>query len=604
MSFNMRSILLIVLLILLGCALYLPRLDVIPLRGESTRRATVAWEMIETGQWIVPQQQREPFLSRPPMHSWMIFATAWLRHGGTWPEADQTASYIDTTAVRLPSALGAIGLALVTFLAVRSAANETAGWWAGLAMLTFPHVMELGRLGETDVPFSFLLGSSILLWGAAASRGKVTNTLWMITASLAALATLTKGIQAPMYYFGSVWLWLTLTGRRRELVSLGHGLAVVVYAGIVAAWLIPFMLATSSQSVVEVFFSDVGHQLKSPTLIEYARHAVIMPVEIMVSLLPWAALLPAFASQRVRQVVARQRSFILFCVLACGVGVLPVLASPQSSQRHFMPLLPCVAGLIGVAAMGCCCFTWRDWPARLLRDFGRVIALIACIAGVAVGVLTTRQFDWLPPLWFDRPAWLHAGAGLLATLVAAGIWFTASRQIASRDVTVHENVGDAPQPSGIARRFLLPAMVACFLALIYVVPITSALAGGANDLEPQVAMVHEEVETYSTQPLVSFGKISHRFAYYWPEPIEKLDWPMTMEDVPDDLDYFCFGGGWEWNWKRYPLSTEDQLPFRWQPLIKISPHRSNQRDLTENTQWIVIGKALRDEKGQLIPARQ
>lgn len=239
-----------------------------------------------------------------------------------------------------------------------------------------------------------------------------------------------------------------------------------------------------------------------------------------------------------------------------------------------------------------------------MRDFGRVVALIACIAGVAVGLLTTRQFEGLPPLWFDRPAWLHASAGLLTTLIAAGIWLSASRKILVPDSTQQVSKGGALEAYGLSRLLLLPAVVASFLIVVYVVPITSALAGGANDLEPQVQAVANEVEAVSEQPLVSFGRISHRFAYYWPRPIEKLDWPGTMEEVPADLDYFCFGGGWEWHWKRYPLSAEDQLPFLWQPLDKISPHRSNQRDLAENTQWIVIGKALRDENGQLIPAEK
>ena len=37
--------------------------------GEETRRGQVAVEMIESGDWIVPREQGDLFLSRPPLQN-------------------------------------------------------------------------------------------------------------------------------------------------------------------------------------------------------------------------------------------------------------------------------------------------------------------------------------------------------------------------------------------------------------------------------------------------------------------------------------------------------------------------------------------------------
>src|SRR5947209_8070852 len=61
-----------ILLILVVAGTYLVRLTDMSIRGEESRWATVAGEMLRTGDWVVPRQQGAPFLSRPPLVSWLI----------------------------------------------------------------------------------------------------------------------------------------------------------------------------------------------------------------------------------------------------------------------------------------------------------------------------------------------------------------------------------------------------------------------------------------------------------------------------------------------------------------------------------------------------
>src|SRR5438132_6217649 len=49
--------------------IYFVRVGDMSIRGEESRWATVATEMLRTGDWVVPRQQGVPFLSRPPLGS-------------------------------------------------------------------------------------------------------------------------------------------------------------------------------------------------------------------------------------------------------------------------------------------------------------------------------------------------------------------------------------------------------------------------------------------------------------------------------------------------------------------------------------------------------
>src|ERR1700733_9700105 len=90
------------LLVLLVLGVYFTRLTDLTIRGEESRWARVAQEMIDSGDWVVPRQQGQPFPDRPPLNSWAIIAASKLTGG------------VNLTAVRLPAVLAT----LLTVLAI------------------------------------------------------------------------------------------------------------------------------------------------------------------------------------------------------------------------------------------------------------------------------------------------------------------------------------------------------------------------------------------------------------------------------------------------------------------------------------------------------
>ena len=114
----------VVLLAALVVGAYFLRGDALTLRGEESRWATVAREMIRTGDWVVPRQQGEPFLSRPPLGNWLIAACALAR------------GQLDVWAVRLPT--------LTAGTSVSLAGSQPASYRSSRAPTTPPNTRSAG----------------------------------------------------------------------------------------------------------------------------------------------------------------------------------------------------------------------------------------------------------------------------------------------------------------------------------------------------------------------------------------------------------------------------------------------------------------------------
>ena len=147
------------LLALFVLACYCLRIDKLSIRGEESRWATVAMEMRRSGDWVVPRQQGEPFLSRPPMGSWLIAIAASMR------------GEFDAVAVRLPSILAVLATALLIYGYGRSFLGRGAALATAAGFAAMPEVLQMGRLAESDAVFTLFLGGSLIVWHWGHSRG-------------------------------------------------------------------------------------------------------------------------------------------------------------------------------------------------------------------------------------------------------------------------------------------------------------------------------------------------------------------------------------------------------------------------------------------------
>src|SRR5688500_16657416 len=139
-------------LIALVGGIYFSRIDDVNLLGEETRRAQVAREMAWSANWIVPHQQGELYLSRPPLGSWAIAIAAHVR------------GEFDALAVQLPSVIAILLTTLLIYAYARNLLSQTGAFLAAVSYPTMIQVLQLGRLAESESLFTLFLSGALLAW--------------------------------------------------------------------------------------------------------------------------------------------------------------------------------------------------------------------------------------------------------------------------------------------------------------------------------------------------------------------------------------------------------------------------------------------------------
>ncbi len=534
----------LVLLLLVAGLGFGARLGSLPLRGEESRRARIAIEMIERGDFVVPRQQGEPFLSRPPLQNWLI-ALAGLARGE-----------VDVWAIRGPSALAMLLVTALLYAYCRTWLTPTGSLIAGLAFATSGQVLELGRLGETEALFTLCVSGSLLLWHLGRTLGWPSLATWSLAWLAVAAGTLVKGPQAPVYFLACTSLFLLLTRQGRDLLAWQPLAALAVAAATVATWQVPFWSELGMDGVWRIYASDVGLRFADLRWLTIVGHLVTYPLEILACLLPWSVLLAVYLRPRWRQRLGPWPPQVVFLLVCLAVTFPSCWLVPGARGRYYMPLYPCFAPLIGWVVDQ----SWqqanlpvvaRPWP-----RFVRVAALLVAAASTAVLAISLLAPDAAPA---QTPA--MASLYLLAGWAVAGLmWWSAGRQAAWR-----------VEWSASA--------LAGFLILSHVGVAANAYLRKAEDTAAAVAKLNGELN--GLPGLVSFGPVHHLFAYYFGRSIPLRPWPQSGDELPADLEYFCF--------ETMPGVPTAQIPFAWHPVAVVSCER-NRKQSPQMT--VVVGRRL------------
>ncbi len=539
----------------IASACYFSRIADLPIRGEETRRAMVAREIIDTGDWIVPRQQGEPFLSRPPVGSWPI---AWLV---------KMTGQMSLVEVRLPTVLATVFTTLLIYLYARNFLSPLGALTSGLSYCTFAQVLQLGRVAETEATFTFVFSAALLVWHWGYSARWWTWATWCLPYALLAIATLVKSLQPPVYFCGSVGLFLLWQRDWRFLLSRWHALGIGVFIAIFAAWQLPFYERLGWSAVQQVWASDVGLRFVDASSQGFAMHLLIYPVEVFCCLAPWSLLLPAYLWPQFRRTIAAASPMVTFLGIAWLVALPTCWFVPHARPRYLMPMYPLAAPLMGLVVervyqidrMKIVRFGWTllmGTAALVILGTGLTVGAASWICGISIPQIAQ-------PAWFAA-IYLSVAVACAATIVLRwNIWTRASAAV---------NV----------------LLCAIFLALTMSGVAVNSLTALDPQTKQQIAQLRGRVP--KSEQLASFGRIATLFSYYWDQPIklafERL--PNTAEDVPTKkVDYFCF----DWSG-----DTPPKLPFPWRVEAIIDCGRSSEENLARS---VIVGRRI--EAVTLVP---
>ncbi|WP_010587400.1 ArnT family glycosyltransferase [Schlesneria paludicola] len=512
--------------ILLAAFTYFARLYALPLFGEEPRRALIAREMVETGDWIVPTTQGVLLLSRPPLQNWLIAITG-LAVGS-----------IDVIATRLPSILSTIAVTIMIYGYLRQRNTKLGSTAGAVSFATMLLVMEFARSGETEAVFTVFVAASMLLWHWGWMAKWPAWQMWSIGYACAALGMLTKGLQAPVYFAGSAGIFLVLTGNWRHLLTRGHLIGIAVFLLVFGAWQAPFTWMRGIEESWMMFFGDVAGRFVDRRWSTFLSHLVAYPVELLcVRLMPWSVLLLAFANRHVRSKLGERRETALFMTICILFSFVFVWLPPGSKVRYYMPLFPNFAVLIGIA-VDCLAAEMKDrgWGS-LWKTFVR--AHVALMLGTAVIVLIVSLVK--PSAWISLP--LLPAFGF--TIVTAWLAFVTQRSLSE------------PIDRGMARGVY---GIGIFLALVQIGLITTVQEHRCQDIAGPIQQLKQTLPAGTK--LVSLGLVHHAFAFFYQQPIPIVEMPVTK--LPEGVEYFCL----------HTYATDPpELPFEWKQLAVINCDR-------------------------------
>lgn len=209
----------LLLLTLLIGGFFLLFLGVRPLAVPSEARyAELGREIVATGDWITPRINGVEYFFKPPLFYWIQAATIHALGLGEF-------------ALRLPTALLALGGCLIAYATGRKVYGRPAGIAAALIMATTLLWFGLSRVILLDVPVGVFLSFAFMafLFAVKAPQGGAARARWLYAMyAAAAFATLTKGLIGIVLPGLVVCLWIVLTWNWRFLLEakLPQGLAL------------------------------------------------------------------------------------------------------------------------------------------------------------------------------------------------------------------------------------------------------------------------------------------------------------------------------------------------------------------------------------------
>ena len=220
----------LLLLLVVACCLFFLALGKLPLlEPDEGRNAEVAREMLVSGDWITPHFDSQTYLDKPAPFFWLVAASFRLWGISEW-------------AARLPSAVLALALVLLTWFLARRMFGPAAGRRAGIILACCPLVIAFSRLVIFDMMLTFLvtLALASFWWIDVAD----TRRPWLTALMFAAmgLATITKGPVGFLLPVLTILAYLASCRRLRDVKRLRWGLGMAVFLAVALPWFIAVCL--------------------------------------------------------------------------------------------------------------------------------------------------------------------------------------------------------------------------------------------------------------------------------------------------------------------------------------------------------------------------
>jgi 4-amino-4-deoxy-L-arabinose transferase-like glycosyltransferase len=330
--------------------------------------ATVARQMVESGDWLVPRVGSVVFFDKPPLTYWLQALS--LRLFGVTP-----------FAVRLPSAIAVALTAFVLYGWARRRGLERVGWLAAIIYPLCPLSFGLARQAVMDSLLALWLTAAVIGW-IEGYQGDRRGYLLMAVA--AGLATLTKGLIGLALPGAAFVLWLLVRRDWQELRRVPWAAGIALYMGIVLPWHLAVWHVSGRLFVQEYV---VHHHIERFLGRDFGHHAPVwtyLPL-LLVGLFPWSGFAWQGWWQSLRQIRSERRdldaAWSIWAVWALVVAGFFSL-SKSKLPGYIQPAVPALALLAAMRLDS----IWRVSRGLTATERGITGVAAALLAGLFLAV--------------------------------------------------------------------------------------------------------------------------------------------------------------------------------------------------------------------------
>ena len=398
--------------------------------------AQIAVTMFRTGDYVTARIDGVKYLEKSPLSYWLTDIAYKLFGVHDWSS-------------RIPFALTAIGLALLTAAFAKWAFGKQAGFCAGLVMATCIGLWIFTRILIPDVMLTFVITLAMWAFLRALDDAEPHSARWayVFFASLG-LGLLLKSLIGAVFPIGTAVLYLAFTRqlfsrtawkKLRPLSGIAVMLVIAVPWHVFATVRNPPYFAWTLKSMPGhyhgyLWFYFVNEQLLRFLNLRYPRDYDTVPriwfwLFHLIWLFPWSVYLPAVAKLSFKPVSRAGQTRLL---ALCWIGLILIFFTFSTTQEYYsMPCYPAFALLLGCAMAG-----EGSWIRNGSRALGVVagVAAVACFAiliadrhlptpGDITAALTVHPNSYRLSLGHMEDLTLSSFAYLRLPLVVAGIAF-------------------------------------------------------------------------------------------------------------------------------------------------------------------------------------
>ena len=298
------------------------------LEGEEPRRAIVAIEMLESGNYIVPYSLGWEYYNKPPVFSWVLAGFMWL--------SGSSSEFI----LRLPSLVFLLLWAFFHYRVCKKYFSPGIALLSGFFLLTAPDIFfyALTNGAEIDIFYSFIVYLQVIsmFWFY---ENKKWAQLFIFSYLFCAIGFLTKGFPSLMFQ-GLTLLALCVYARSwRILIKPQHLAGLLVFLLLTGSYIYIYSARSSTSAlIVNLVNESLGKSVSGESLPSRLFKFIIYPLSILKLLAPWSLLFLVFFAGRKYFSFSNPLVRFSFLFIVFNIGVYWV--SGASKLRYVYMFMP------------------------------------------------------------------------------------------------------------------------------------------------------------------------------------------------------------------------------------------------------------------------